>query len=196
MAYCTAGEIKTYLGITGSGDDALISTLAQIAQSVIDVYTGRTFEANADATRYFEVGVDTVGDTLYLDDDLAAITSVITNADGTSPTTLATTDYITLPRNRAPYFAIKILGSSDYVWDYSDDPENGVTVTGKWAYSTTAPDDIQHACTRLAAYFYRQKDAQVFDVTAIPDAGVITVPQGIPADVKIMLGPYRKTVHI
>ena len=37
---------------------------------------------------------------------------------------------------------------------------------------------------------YRQKDAQVFDVTAVPDAGVITVPQGIPADVKRILRSY------
>ncbi len=65
-------------------------------------------------------------------------------------------------------------------------------MTGKWAYSTTPPDDIEHACTRLAAYMYRQKDAQTFDTTAIPDAGVILVPQGIPKDVKMILDHYKK----
>jgi hypothetical protein len=44
----------------------------------------------------------------------------------------------------------------------------------------------------LAAYYYQQKDAQVFDTVAIPDAGVITIPSGIPADVKLILAPYRK----
>ena len=37
---------------------------------------------------------------------------------------------------------------------------------------------------------YRQKDASVFDTTAIPDQGVIVSPQGIPRDVRLMLDPY------
>jgi len=69
-----------------------------------------------------------------------------------------------------------------------------VYISGKWSYSSSAPDDIVHACVRLSAYYFRQKDAQVFDVTAIPDAGVITMPQGIPADVKLMLEPYRRII--
>ena len=44
----------------------------------------------------------------------------------------------------------------------------------------------------MASYFYRQKDAQVFDVTATPELGTITVPAGIPADVRILLDPYRR----
>jgi len=195
MSYCTAGQVKTYLGITGTGDDALISTLVRRAQSIIDTYTGRTFEANTNETHYYTVGVDNVGATLYLaGDEICSISSVVTNADGTSPVTLATTDYVTIPRNKAPYHALRMLSSSDYDWDYTDDPENGIAVTGKWAYSAIPPDDIAHACVRISAFLYRQKDAQVFDVTAIPDAGVITVPQGIPADVRIMLEPYRRVV--
>jgi hypothetical protein len=46
----------------------------------------------------------------------------------------------------------------------------------------------------LAGYYYRQKDAGVFDTTAIPDMGVIQVPQGIPRDVQLILNPYRKAV--
>jgi len=32
----------------------------------------------------------------------------------------------------------------------------------------------------------------VFDVTAIPDAGVITIPQGIPATVTRIIDRYKK----
>jgi len=32
----------------------------------------------------------------------------------------------------------------------------------------------------------------VFDTTAIPSAGIIQVPQGIPADVRMLLDPYVK----
>jgi hypothetical protein len=196
MAYTDSTALKTYLGVSGATDDALLTALIASAQAAIDVYTSRTFEAAADSTRYFTVGVDTLGRTLYLDQDLAAITTVKTNADdGSGGDSLATTDYITHPRNRTPYHALVIKLSSAYDWTYTDDPTGGITVTGKWAYSTSAPNDIVHACLRLAAYYYRQKDAGVFDTTAIPDAGIIQIPQGIPRDVQLILNPYvRATI--
>lgn len=192
MAYTSVSALKSYAGITGTTDDALLLELVIRAQAAIDHYCGRTFESATDATHYFTVDEDTDDDILYLDDDLCQITSIVTDADASSPVTLTDTEYVTVPRNRTPYHAIKLLSSSDNSWTYTYDAQNGVTVTGRWAWSVTAPDDITHACTRLAAYYYRQKDAGVFDTTAIPDAGVIQIPQGIPADVKIMLNDYRR----
>ena len=190
MSYTTLANLKSYAGITGTTDDALLLSLINRAKSAIDGYCGRTFESDTDAIHKFTVGEDTDDDMLYLDDDLCQITSIITDADASSPVTLTTTDYVTHPRNRTPYHAIELLESSDHDWTYTTNRANGVTVTGRWAWSVTAPDDIAHACTRLAAYFYRQKDAGVFDTTAIPDAGVIQVPQGIPRDVQIILKTY------
>ena len=190
MSYTTLANLKSYAGITGTTDDALLLSLINRAKSAIDGYCGRTFESDTDAIHKFTVGEDTDDDMLYLDDDLCQITSIITDADASSPVTLTTTDYVTHPRNRTPYHAIELLESSDHDWTYTTNRANGVTVTGRWAWSVAAPDDIAHACTRLAAYFYKQKDAGVFDTTAIPDAGVIQVPQGIPRDVQIILKTY------
>ena len=192
MVYCTKELVKTYLSISGAGDDDFLTALIARAQSAIDRHTGRTFEAAADTTRKFTVGEDTDEGVLYLDEDLCAITTITTDADGDADTLTANTDYVTVPRNTTPYYAIQIMGTSDYSWTYTTDPENGITILGRWAWSTAAPDDIVHACIRLAAYYYQQKDAQVFDTVAIPDAGVITIPAGIPADVKLVLAPYRK----
>lgn len=192
MVYCTNELVKTYLGVTAAGDDDLIDDLIDRAQAAIDRHTNRTFEAAADTTRNFTVGDDTDGPELYLDEDLCAITTVTTDADGDVDTLTANVDYVTVPRNTTPYYALKILSGSSYSWTYTTEPENGITVLGRWAWSTAAPDDIVHACVRLAAYYYQQKDAQVFDTVAVPDAGVITIPQGIPADVKLILAPYRK----
>jgi len=192
MAYTTESAVRSYLGTTTTGDATLITDLIGRAQKAIDTYTQRTFEhSSVAATRYFTVGEDTRGRILVLDTDLCSITQIVTDADGT-PTTVLTTEYITVPRNIAPYHELKLLGNTTKSWTYTNDPENGVTISGKWSYSSSAPDDIVHATVRLAAYYYRQKDAQVFDVTAIPDAGVITTPQGIPADVKLLLDPYRR----
>jgi len=192
-AYATSTDVRLYLGISSTSDNTLITALIARAQSAIDKHTRRTFSSTANSTRYFTVGQDTSGRRLYLDADLADIGTVTTDADSTSPVTISSTEYITLPRNRAPYYALEIKSSCTKSWDYSADPESGVTITGKWAYSTSPPNDIKHACIRLSAFYYRQKDAQVFDTTAIPEAGVITVPVGLPSDVEKILRPYVRT---
>lgn len=194
MAYTTASQVKAYLGTTATADNTLLTNLITRAQAAIEIYTGRKFEhSSTGATRYFTVGEDTYGRVLVLDEDLCGIDQIVTDADGT-PTTVLTTEYVTYPRNIKPYYEIKLLSSTTKSWTYTDDKENGVYITGKWSYSTDAPSDIVHACIRLAAYYYRQRDSQVFDVTAIPDAGVITAPQGIPKDVRMILDPYRRIV--
>jgi hypothetical protein len=192
MAYAIPAQFKNYGGVSGADDDVLLEELLARAQSAIDHYCGRTFEASANATRKFTVGKDTEGRMLYLDEDLASIDAIVTNADAAVPTTLVSTEYATHPRNRTPYHTIELLSSSANSWTFTTNPESGVTVSGKWAWSVSAPDDIVHACIRLATYFYKQKDAGVFDITAIPEAGVIQVPQGIPRDVQLILNQYRK----
>jgi hypothetical protein len=193
MTYCTVANVKEYLDVQAADDDDLIGDLINRAQKAIDSHTRRTFEdPGADDTREYTVGVDTDGLYLYFDEDIYSLTTVKTDADGSSPRTITSSEYVTIPRNTTPYYGIKILSSSNEYWDYTDDPENGIEITGRWAYSSSAPNDIAQACARWAAYMYRQRDSQVFDVTAIPDAGVIQIPKGIPADVKMLLEPYVK----
>lgn len=197
MAYTTPQAVRAYLGIDGSTDDALIEDMITRAQTAIETYTDRVFESSSQTTHYFEVGKDTDGDYLYFDDDLAAINTVKTNADyGSGYSLTENTDYITMPRNDTPYYGLKMLGSSAYYWQYTDDPEMGIEVNGNWAYSTSPPADIVHACIRLVGYYYRQKDSQVFDVTAIPEAGVIQTPVGIPADVRKTLDQYKAKSYV
>ena len=195
MAYCDEDQVKIYLGIAEDTDDALIVPLINRAQKFIEDYCHRKFEASADTTRKFDVEKDTAGATLYFDEDICSIATVTNNADGgVYAETILNTEYVTLPRNYTPYHAIRILSSADHFWTYTDDPEMGITVAGKWAYSLTAPLDIQQACIRYASYLYRQKDSQVFDTTADAMTGMVTIPQRIPTDVKIVLDMYRKIV--
>lgn len=195
-AYCTNTEVKAYLGInsTNNSDDTLLTSLIARAQTQIETHTHRVFSSTADSTRSFTVYDDTDGRVLYFDEDAAALTTVTTNADASTSTVISSTEYVTMPRNETPYYGIKILSSANKIWEYTDDPEEGITVAGKWAYSTAPPEDIKNACIRLSAYYYRLKDSQVFDVQAIPEAGIITLPKGIPEDVQLILTPYVKRV--
>jgi hypothetical protein len=186
MAYTTPQALRVYKDITSSSDDALLNDLIAAAQAMIDRHCRRTFEAAADATHYFDYSADYVdGDTLWLDEDLCAITTV-TNGDSV---VVAAGERTTIPRNSTPYYGIRLLSDSGVTWTYDDEWMNAISVTGKWAWSTTAPDDIAQACTRLAAFLYKQRDAQLFDVTAI-EAGTVLTPVGIPVDVRTALKPY------
>lgn len=197
MAYCAASDVKTYLGLTGADDDTLLAALVTRAQKWIDDYTGRVFESSTTATtRRFTVGKHTDGRMLFLDEDLSSVTAVVNLADASATQTISATEYVTHPRNRTPYYALELLGSSNKSWDYADDPEMGITVSGRWGYSTSAPADIVHACVRLAGYMYRQKDAQVYDTTIVPGSGEMIIPKGIPLDVKQILDPYRQKVSV
>lgn len=209
MAYTTVNDIKTYIGITGSSDDALLATLATTAQKAIDQHCDRTFEAGSDTTRYFDAERD-VGPppsphrghtrrsseyrTLYLDCDLCQITSV-TNGDADS-TVLTTADYATEPRNRTPWYALTIKISSNNIWEWDTTPENAIEIVGRWGYSVTAPADIQTAAMILAAYYYRQRDVVGTDIdrpVATGD-GIVMQAQQIPPTVKSILQPYRRIV--
>jgi hypothetical protein len=188
MSYTSTASVKTYLGISGAGDDTLIGTLVTRAQAAIDRYCNRVFEAAADTTRSFDAfGPHIYGPTLFVDRDLCAVTTV-TNGDAE---VLTTTHYVTIPRNDTPYHGLKLKSASGRSWTYTTDWEKAITITGKWAYSTTAPADVVQAADRLAAFYYRQKDAPLQDVTAI-EAGVVIKPLALPDDVKALLNPYRR----
>ena len=190
MAYATVAELREYLDITGTGDDDLLLLMLDAVTAAIDRYTLRTFAATADTTRTFDAYADSDGRTLMLDEDLCAITT-ITNGDNVA---VGATQYTTEPRNRTPYYAIKLKLSAGKIWetDNNGDAEDAISITGKWAYSLTPPYDIQQACLQWGAYLYRQKDSQVFDVTATPETGTMTIPKGIPATVKKLLDPLRR----
>ena len=127
MAYCTSADVRQYLGISSTSDDALITALIDRAQTHIELHPHRAFSSTADSTRSFTVGEDTDGRTLWFDEDIASITTVTTNADASTGTVVSSTEYTTLPRNRTPYYGLKIKGSIDKDWEYTNDPEGGAT---------------------------------------------------------------------
>lgn len=191
--YASTAELKTYLGITGATDDDLLTSFLARAQTVIEINTRRIWECSTDSTRYFTVGVDTDSTDLWFDEDLCQVTTVVTDADSVSPITLTKdTDFITQPRNSTPWYGFRILGSTGKYWTYTTDPEMGVSVTGRWAYSITPPQDIIQATLNLSGYLYRAKDAQTFDVTVMVDGGMMTIPKGTPQTVVDILVRRRK----
>ena len=194
--YASLADLKTYLGVGTTADDALLSQCLTRAQGFIESQTGRVFEASADTTKTFDAAACVLADeegrqlTLYLDGlDLCAITSV-TNGDGT---TVAANQYVTEPRGSTPYWALRLKANATVGWTYSDTPENAISIVGRWAYSTTPPADVVQACLALATYFYRQRGAEATGMEPVmSQSGVVMLPPRIPDVVKAVIARYQR----
>ena len=193
MAYATVTQLQIYAGITDDRHNDLLALLIERAVATIDERIGFSFEAAADSDRNLDAADypsgAVFGRTLYFGTWCAAITTV-TNGDAVE---ITSDYYVTQPRNDGPYYAIKLLSSSGYTWedDTNGDTEDAITITGRWAYSTTAPADIEHATLRLALWYYRQRDSSTDLDRPLLAEGVTIMPSQIPADVTEILDRYR-----
>lgn len=185
MSYASLVQLKDYLGITSGVDDFLLQELVDRAAGIIDAYTGRRFEAETD-TRYFQES-DTDGNDLPLyGNDLLTITK-LTNGNGVE---IAAADYRLFPRNRNPKWLIKLDEGKS--WNFSTG-DSEISIEGTWGWSATAPADIQHACVRLSAFLYRQKDTSAdIDRPMVTGDGVTIMPSGLPSDVQKLLDRYKR----
>jgi Phage gp6-like head-tail connector protein len=200
--YIDLASVKQELNITVTTEDALLTGYITTAQRIIEsqapLGTGRVFEAAADTTRYADApqtqniyDYDGPNYNLLLHDigDICSITSVV-NGDGT---TVSASSYTTDPRYKTPFWAIKLKRYSGVVWTYSSTAEASIAITGRWAYSTTAPADISRAALRIVVWMYRGKDNAGADQAVQTDQGII-LPTNLPADVAAILAGYRSIV--
>ncbi len=191
MTYTSLAAVKGWLGIGSVNleDDAQITAAVNYAQTIIDAHCRRTFEAAADTTRYFDaLGQHIDGSALYLDGDLVQITGIL-NGDGTA---ITSGQYTLLPANRMPAFAIRLKDSAGIAWTYTTSWEKAISITGRWSYSLTAPQDIVYAATRLAAYLYKQRDSYNIGLERAETTpmGVTLLPMTLPQDVTALLKKY------
>jgi len=188
--YTTSSEVRQALGLraTDTADDALIVANLPRVKDEIDTECKRTFVTTARARYYHQRAARIVGDTLYLGEDLYSLSS-LRNADGTTSengSVIATSDVWLDPPSGPPYGSITLQPGQTWIFNTT----GRVMVSGDWGYSSSAPPVINQAATRLNCYYYKQKDAQVYDVQADAATGLVTVPKGMPDDIK------RKIEHL
>jgi len=192
MAYIELEDLKGYLDISITEDNPLIQEAIKAAQKFIEDQTHRVFEATT-ATKYYDrAALDDHNSTiLHLDDDCLTVTELL---NGDADATEITSDYYwLLHRNLGPpYRAIQLTTNDGYYWQWGVDC--WVEVTGTWGYTATPDSSIKEATKVLASFYYRAKDSQIFKTTAIPEAGVITIPQGVPTRIKNILESHTKNI--
>lgn len=223
MALVDLASFKLYIGTSSSsGSDSLLQSCLDAAEREVLNYCHRStawtgFEQSSGLTRYYKAdsivdlpigsqysvaggkswdrwgsggnvyGSATVSVLWLGDADLLSVSELL-NGDESS---ISSTSYWLEPRNRSPYQYVRLR--SDESWVFNTDGE--VSITGTWGFSTGPDAEIQDCVKQTAKYKLDVRASQTFDVTANPEIGVITIPKGMPANVKIALGQrgYRKT---
>ena len=187
--YASLADLKTYLGVGTTTDDALLSQCLSRAQGFIEAQTGRVFEASADTTKTFDAAACVLADE---EGRQLTLSTSVTNGDGT---TVASSQYVTEPRTTTPYWALRLKANASVAWTYSDTPEGAISIVGRWAYSTSAPADVAQATVALAAYFYRQRGAEATGMEQVMSgSGVVMMPPRLPDVVKTVVQKYQRVV--
>jgi len=187
--YCTVADIKSYLTIGQDIDDVLLENVIERATKMIETYTHRVFQCDSATSRFFDAEQDTSQKRrrLWLRYDCAEI-SYVKNGDGS---TILATNYVTLPRNETPIYAIDLKLSYDDVFFWDESPEDAIEVSAFWAYSKTPPLDIVQACVRLSTFLYKQKDTTSdIERPILTGDGSTIMPVRLPKDVEQILKPY------
>lgn len=128
-------------GSTATSDDGLMLAYIREVSKEINHLTGRTF-APVVATRLFDACRAVDGRLLLVAPyDLLAVTT-LTNGDST---VITGANYTFETSGMTPYWAIRLKASSGYMWTYTTDPEDAISVAGVWGYH----DDYANAWETL-----------------------------------------------
>jgi uncharacterized phiE125 gp8 family phage protein len=185
--YVTAPDLKAYLRIDDTVDDAQVALAITAASRAVDRHTNRQFglAAAAEERRYtaswdrrrcrWVVGID----------DLMTVTGlVVTTEAGTVDA------YELQPGNAAaegrPWTRLVVQPESAVI---PTGIEDGVTVEARWGW-TTVPVPVQQATLLQASRLFKRRDAP-FGVAGSPELGSeLRLLAKVDPDVAVVLGPY------
>ncbi len=194
MSIVSLAEVKTYLGLTGTGDDQLISTCIVAAQARIEQDTNRTFSYSSNVTRTYST--DGAPSMLIRDVPYAASSNSIT-VTLTGATLTANAGYWFLPDRRNPDVSVTIQlrmynrNQRDWYkanpnwWDANmDNPRywyavgtpNDLVISGPEGHPQV-PGDVVSMCKVMAALLYWQAKSGASGTIATPTGDTIDLTQ-------------------
>lgn len=181
--YVTAADLKAYLRIGDTVDDAQLAFAISAASRAVDRCTNRQFGlVAAPEQRAYTARIDRARRKYVVTvDDFMTVTGLLVTVD-TPPTT-----YTLKPSNAdavgKPWTEIVLDGGSCV--------EDAVKVTARWGW-TTVPVAVQQATLLQAARLFKRRDA-AFGVAGSPELGSeLRLLDKVDPDVAVVLGPYTR----
>lgn len=150
MALCSLSDVKSYLNITTTNDDALLNRLIAAVSDFIPRYLSRPAVELGSFTKVLNGnGKDFVILDYY---PIATITSVVIGQEGLGQVTLSSANY-TFDQERKVYLNIGFSGQQSYL--FFPIGRRNVTITGTAGYSPI-PDALVQAAIEIVALRYKE----------------------------------------
>jgi hypothetical protein len=200
--YVTTANLKTYLGLSGSGQDTNLGIAIKAASSAIAAYCGRQFDQDATVqTRKYDCEFMDFAEV----DDISTTTGLIVktlNSDGSVNETLTiNTDFFLAPYNAdagdppMPFTKI-VMAMENSGKVLPTGHRQGLSVTAKFGFSAV-PDAIFQAALIQSARFWQRKNSPM-GFSGNPETGqapVIFLSELDP-DVKNLCKAFKKNTVI
>jgi hypothetical protein len=197
--YTTLTQLKAKLlpeGATFTTNDTMLENVIEAVSRWIDAYCGRIFYTTSSETRVYTP----ITSHLVVTDDIATITSVKLDIGArTYPTTLASTDYDTLPFNTSstvmPIMGLTVAPNGSY--NFYPSINKSVQIVGTFGVPSgcTWLEQVREACEIWAAYVYKMKDAPLgaTGTSALGQESAVPSPPKLAAD--LLNYPLRRMVR-
>ena len=186
--YVTSSELKAYLRITDTVDDAQLAVAISAASRAVDRFAGRQFGVVDQAEeRFFTARWDRrrCRWTLDVDDLMTAPVSV--EVEGGTITAYDLEPVNAAPKGQ-PWTSLAVKPGSTVV---PTEETNGVAVTALWGWSTV-PVAVKQATLMQASRFHSRRDSP-YGVAGSPEDGSETrLLATVDPDVKVSLDGYRR----
>ena len=212
--YCTLAELKAQPGITGTGDDAVLTLAISAAAAAIDAFCNRPdgFKALsvADATTRTYTGSG--GPVQFIDECTAVLNVYVKDSSTeTTYTAWAATDWIAFSGdperadfNRTPYTALMVDPNGTYAEftsglvasrpGFSPSTDHlrtrgwpTVQVKARWGYANTIPAQVQEANVLQALRWFKRGQSGGADATTGPEFGQLLYRKVLDPDIEMML---------
>ncbi len=194
--YATTAAVKTFMRITDSVDDAVITQAITTASRAIDKAANRQFGlVDAVQARYFTPRYDPVRGRIVVDiDDLMTADGLLVAADLADDATYGDLiDELGLqPVNAAvrgrPWTRLIVHPTSSVTPPLR---EASVEVTARWGW-TAVPGPIAHACALQASRLVNRRDSP-YGIAGSPDTGSeVRLLAKLDPDVAVTVGVYAR----
>lgn len=194
--YVTDTQLKSFVRVEDTEDDAEIAFAITAASRAIDRATNRQFgQAAAAVERFYTAEWDCDRGRWVVEiDDLMTDTGLLIDYDVDDDETYSASidDYRLQPVNAAadsrPWTRVVVHPNST---NKPSARENAVRVTAQFGW-TSVPTAIEQACLLQASRFLARREAP-FGVAGSPDVGSETrLLAKLDPDVEVAVGPYRR----
>lgn len=202
--YCTSDEVKSYLRIDDTADDAFVALWITAASRNVDDFCGRQFgQVAAAEDRYYPGMWDAHERALFIEiDDVQDVTGLtVTDPNGNA---VAGSDYALLPRNAAakgrPYERIRVRPAS---WPGTLPygpffPRPGVSheytvhALYGWNQAADGPAVAKTGLLLQAARLAKRRDSP-FGISGSPqEQGEVRLLAQLDADLRTSLKPFQR----